>query len=262
VRSFQRWFCLWLSAGLFIAAKERFFMGLASSPFLKHWHSACSCAQRATINEFSPKEVFTVPYTGSYDRPLRVIGQEVSGFSPECLEIALTADVFVVRVASLAKDLYSSGPPNSLMHWRELAEMNPETDGGHTSRRWFERLYTPEDIEKLDKEWAKRRGDVDTTPELWCFPNVWNFAELLRTVARYIDVEGGRLLKITTDTDTLRLYLQYKDGNITAQECSLMALCKIQSDMIVNRETLRIQQTAATDAAKDAMEGLWRRCGS
>lgn len=204
-----------------------------------------------------------MPYTSAYDRPLRVIGQDISRFRPECLEIELTADAFVVRVASeLAQDFFSSGAPNSLTHWRELSEMNPERDRGRASRRWFGRRYTPEDIEELDKEWAKRRGDVDMTPELWCFPNVWHFAELLRTVARYIDVEGGRLLKITTDADTLRLCLQHKEGNVTAQECSLMALCKVQSDMIVNRDTLRIQQTTATDGAKDATEGLWRRCAS
>jgi hypothetical protein len=179
------------------------------------------------------------------------------------LEIELAADVFIVRVASeLDQELFSSGAANSFMHWRELSEMSAEKDGGRASRRWFERRYTPDDIEELDKEWAKRRGDVDTTPELWCFPNVWNFAELLRTVARYTHVEGGRLLKITTDADTLRLYLQYEEGNVIAQQCSLMALCKVQADMIVNRDTLRIQQTAATDGAKDAAEGLWKRCAS
>ena len=202
-------------------------------------------------------------YTGSYDRPLRVIGQDVCRFSPECLEIELTCDVFVVRVASeFAQDLFSSGAPNSFTHWRELSNVNPEQHGRYTSRKWFERVYTPEDIEALDKEWVKRRGDVDTTPELWCFPNVWNFAELLRTVAGYIDVEGGRLLKITTDNDTLRLYLERKQGNITAQECSLMALCKVQSDMIVNRETSRTEHATATTAEKEAMGGLWRRCDS
>ncbi|MGE5220185.1 MAG: hypothetical protein ACM3SP_24550 [Chloroflexota bacterium] len=179
------------------------------------------------------------------------------------MEIELAAEVFVVRVASeLAQDNFSSGAQNSLMHWSELSGMIPERNGGRASLKWFKRRYTVDDIEELDKEWAKRRGDVDTTPELWCFPNVWNFAELLRTVARYIDVEGGRLLKITTDADTLRLYLQSKEGNVTAQECSLMALCKVQSNMIVNRETSSVQQAKATDGAKDAAEGLWRRCGS
>jgi hypothetical protein len=204
-----------------------------------------------------------VPYTGSYDRPLRIIGQEISRFNPEGLEIELTADVFVVRVASEhIQDHFSSGALNSLTHWRELMEMNLETDGGHASRRWFERVYTPEDIEKLDKEWAKRRGNVDTTPELWCFPNVWNFAELLRTVANYVDVKGRRLLKITTDADTLRLYLQNKQGSVTAQECSLMALCKVQSDMIVNREPSSVHHATATNAPKEAMEDMWRLCDS
>jgi hypothetical protein len=184
---------------------------------------------------------------GYYTRSLRVIGQEVSKLHPALLEIELTGDMFLIRgtCAAEAQDSLFDGEWN-INHWLKQSEQNPHKDLGQPSLKRFELRYSPQDIDKLDAQWARRRGSVNKKPELWSFPRIWSLSELLRTVGRYIDSEeGGRLLKITRENDRVLLQIQDKQGNVKALECSLIELCRIQARMVSKRGAFEFKHMKA-----------------
>jgi hypothetical protein len=171
-----------------------------------------------------------------YTRCLRVIGEDLLRFTPETLEIQLTEDAFLVQGTSVVKPRDSShgGVRNVLKSWSKLLEKKPEKDIDQPALKGFKVRYTPQDIDKLDEEWAGKRGQTGKTPDLY------SLAEILRTVGRYIDSEEGRLLKITKEDRRVTVHFQDREGNIQAQQCSLMALYKKQQDAISKRGTVKI----------------------
>jgi hypothetical protein len=170
-------------------------------------------------------------------RSLRVIGQDISKFKPGFLEIELTGDTFVARGSSVERDPNPcpSSLRNVLSSCLKLLEKNPKKDSDQSSLRPFSLRYTPQDIDKLDEEWARRRGTADKNPDLYSLP------ELLRTVGRYIDSEEGELLKVAKEMGTLTLHFQDRNGHAERRECSIMERYKRQQDIISKRRTLEIK---------------------
>lgn len=175
--------------------------------------------------------------SGHWARSLRVIGQEISKFTPIFLEIELRGNIFVVQGTYVVRerDVAPSAVRNVLKSWLKLLEKYPEEDAGRTPLRRFEIRYTPEDIRRLDEKWAGMRGKGGKTPD------IYSYSELLRTIGRQLDSDESQLLKITKEDRSFIVRFRDAEGNVKSHECSLLALYKKQQDMISQRGTTKMK---------------------
>jgi hypothetical protein len=169
----------------------------------------------------------------SYARWLRVIGQELSRLQFVCFEIEIEDNAFLIR-----RDASSKGKPGqpARKNWSSLLGANrKETSEGDVI------CYTLDDLEELDtKRMATRRGAGGT-------PDVHSLGEALRTVGRFVDARGGRLLKVRKEPRRILIRYSQMDGRERAEEFLGFSLYKQQQGLNASR-----QETKDTwDDAKD-----------
>ena len=67
----------------------------------------------------------------------------------------------------------------------------------------FSQTYAPEDIDRLDKIGMSRRSGAGG------MPNIRSLAEMLRTIGRLVDGQGGQLVQVSKDAQ--RIVFEYAD---------------------------------------------------
>ncbi len=97
----------------------------------------------------------------------------------------------------------------------------------------FERKYTPDDVNRLDKEGRAHRRDPAKPPD------ITGLAEKLRTIGRIVDVKCGRLAKLIDDMDGVTVEYCDEQGNFHSDKYSMLALYKIQQSYYGERGTLK-----------------------
>jgi hypothetical protein len=101
--------------------------------------------------------------------------------------------------------------------------------------------YTLDDLEQLDRKRAAARTDAGGTPD------VHSLGEALRTVGRFVDARGGRLLKLRKEPRRIVIRYSEIDGRERAQEFLGFSLYKQQQGLNAGRR----ETYDAWEAAKD-----------
>jgi hypothetical protein len=155
-----------------------------------------------------------------YSVSLRAIGQDLADLFPAWLEIQITGEHFVVRGRSRTGTSKNIGERRMLRRiWHKLHQPAPKAQ---SSRIGFRRIYTPDDISRLEKTGIVRRIDEAQAPDL-C-----SLAERLRMIGAIVDEENGELVRLCEDSN--RLTCEYRDhrGNLHSDQYSTLTLYKLQ----------------------------------
>lgn len=155
-----------------------------------------------------------------YSVSLRAIGQDLTDLFPARLEIELTGENFVARGRSRTGLSRTNGERRMLRGiWHKLCRSVPKAE---SSRVGFMRIYTPDDVNELEKTGISRRIDEAQAPDL-C-----SLAERLRMIGAIVDEENGELVRLCEDNQ--KLICEYRDrgGILHSEQYSTLTLYKLQ----------------------------------
>jgi len=177
--------------------------------------------------------------SGEYARLLRAIGQDLQGLFPESLEIEVSGRDFVARGCgrsspSTPKHIKERGVLRNI--WRKLNQPSHKTNVSplQPSHIKFERRYTTDDIDQLDKMAAARRRDAvrkDTAEK----PDLYSLQERLRMIGRIVDDKKVELVKIHQEANTVTFEFRDVQGEIHSEEYSTLAFYKLQQQYYSER---------------------------
>jgi hypothetical protein len=134
-----------------------------------------------------------------YARALRAIGQHLEELRPEYVEITQRGKDLIARGRCPARSLDGKPDIRSPLIQRFWEKMFPRDSNAAAAKGQeptvpFMRRYSPQDIDRLDQsKQAARTGPAVT-------PDIHSLGEMLRTIGRLIDAEGGRLIKLSRDS--------------------------------------------------------------
>jgi hypothetical protein len=173
-----------------------------------------------------------------YARALRAIGQDLSGFFPQSLEITVNEANFEVTGRYLPRaplDKADQRNTHLLGRLRDKLRRDGAADEPMNSSGSgpvpFSRAYTPADIDQLDEARARQRGDSNTVPD------IYSLGEILRMVGRIIDCNGKRLQRLSRDNYGVSFEYEDAAGKIQKGELSSLQLYKLQQQYYGERGT-------------------------
>jgi len=148
---------------------------------------------------------------GAYARALRAIGQDLADLFPESVEIQIFGEKFVVRGQCTQDRLAAKQPQPQRKGLKNFCtdmlarDVSTLTRQAKSATVQFDRTYTPDDVNQIDEIGMRRRFGVGKIPD------IRSLAEMLRTVGRLVDGQGGVLTKI--HKDARRIVFEYSDGD-------------------------------------------------
>ena len=157
---------------------------------------------------------------GEYDKALRVIGnaleaQEVVGFELTCED-----KNYIIRVKSHRRKTL---PLKGLQKGFEILDL---LRNGHHSFG-FELIYTPGDIERLQREGKLRRRNARTEPH--------TLTQALRAIGFYLDLTGARLLQICKNGSWMKIRYENALGDYETREFTSYCLYALFLKMYAKR---------------------------
>jgi hypothetical protein len=175
-----------------------------------------------------------------YARALRVIGQDLADLFPELVEVEVADDRFIVRYQARDKSQYSgkNGPTTAATKgWKKLLCRKGGADPVDASLSIvpFARSYTAEDINRLEEVRPLHRKSSEDKPDLY------SLSERLRMIGRIIDANGGKLIKLSKDRNTVTFDYQDKSGETRREEFSNLSLYKLQQQYYSQRSMLALK---------------------
>lgn len=161
-----------------------------------------------------------------YAGALRVIGQDVADLFPARLEIEISGQNFVARGRSRTGLSKNSGSPTMRSLWHKMRRSVPKAQ---SSRIGFMRVYTPEDISRLEKTGIARRIEETQAPDL-C-----SLAARLRMIGAIVDEKNRELVRLCEDNH--KLVCEYRDceGNLHSERYSTLTLYELQQHQYSQR---------------------------
>ena len=147
---------------------------------------------------------------GAYARALRAIGQDLADLFPESVEIQILGEKFVVRGQCTQDRLAAKQPQPQRKGLKDFCadmlarDVSTLTRQAKSATVQFNRTYTPDDVNQIDEIGVRRRSGVGKIPD------IRSLAEMLRTIGRLVDGQGGVLTKI--HKDARRIVFEYSDG--------------------------------------------------
>lgn len=97
----------------------------------------------------------------------------------------------------------------------------------------FTRTYDAEDIARSNEIGRQHRTGGEKIPD------IHSLGEILRTVGRVLESEGGRLVKIVKDRREVALEYVNRDGKYCKQELSTLDLRKVQQGIYEKRGEIK-----------------------
>jgi len=152
----------------------------------------------------------------AYARALRAIGQHLEELRPDYVEITQKGQDLIARGRCPASSL--DGKPDVRSPWiQRLWEKMFHRDSDAASVP-FIRRYSPEEIDRLDQSKRGQRAGAAATPD------IHSLGEMLRTIGRLIDAEGGRLIRLSRDAQTVTFEYRDAQGAVGKKQLSSLQL--------------------------------------
>jgi tetratricopeptide (TPR) repeat protein len=166
-----------------------------------------------------------------YARVLRSIGQDLEELRPEYVEIKQKGKDFIARGRCRASslDVKTDARSSPLIErlWERMLQRDSKAASPKAQERTvpFVRRYSPHDNDRLDQsKHAHRTG-------LFATPDIHGLGEMLRTIGRLIDAEGGRLIKLSRDLQTVTF--EYRDAQGVRRKKQLSSLQLLQDAAVI-----------------------------
>ena len=180
-------------------------------------------------------KILTSHAPGTYARALRAIGQDLADLFPEALEIKLLGENFLVQ-GHCSKDRFDAKQPKTQRKgFKELCadvlarDVATFTRQGKSPTIQFQRNYAPHDIDQIDEIGMSRRFAVGKMPD------IRSLAEILRTVGRLVDGQGGELIKVQKDARRIAYEFTDREGKSRSEIMSHLELYRLQKSFYEKR---------------------------
>jgi hypothetical protein len=165
-------------------------------------------------------------YSADYAKPLRTIGQALEALHVKDIDIEIQGSDYLVR-GKVENRLVQMAPEednqeNRLrMIWGKLWGKNADGNGNFqitSSFVPFEFRYTPEDIERLEREGEGRRNNTAG------MPNNHSVSQVLRTIGGYVENRRARFVGVSWKDRSVTIQYEKSDGHKTVEEMTVSAL--------------------------------------
>ncbi|MCZ6625036.1 MAG: hypothetical protein O7B35_12525 [Deltaproteobacteria bacterium] len=152
--------------------------------------------------------------TADYAQPLRTMGQDLEVLRVEAFEIESVGNDYIIRGRTEVPPLEES-PSHAFKksglravwgRFRGRYSEQKEPTAHQPSSVGLELHYTPEDIERLEREGQARRRDPNR------MPNAHSTSQLLRAVGAYVDHKGARLLAVSWRDQSVSIVYETAQG--------------------------------------------------
>jgi hypothetical protein len=189
----------------------------------------------ALVNSLGPFKLKSTESGGFYARSLRAIGQDLTDLYPETIEIERQGEDFVVRGTCARSRLEAEKPKPERKSLKEILAQDITAWGSEnkSDTASFTRSYDAEDIARINEAGSRRRAATDKIPD------IRSLSEILRTVGRVIEGEGGRMIKIVKDRHQVAFEYVNREGKSCKQELSSLDLRKVQQRFYEKRGETR-----------------------
>jgi hypothetical protein len=166
--------------------------------------------------------------TGNYSKALRAIGTALDALEVETKTFELTCDGanYIVR---LENQKAKKRETKEVVKKKGLLQQIFSSRYSNPSAGPL--VYTPEDIERLDREGQLRRRNAG--------PNPHALTQALRAIGFYIDDKGARLLQISRRGELMTVRYETAPGSSSTEEFMLSNLYALFVQMYVKRRDRR-----------------------
>lgn len=182
--------------------------------------------QVVTVSRAEPFEVSR----DIYARDLRAIGDDLESKHIEDFELKSDGINYLMRVEAWEpppkkspKDILVEG-----LHtlWQKLQQREPRP----VFPADFEQRYTPEDIDRLDREgWTRRQQSHK-------MPGTESLSQVLRAVGAYLDLKGAHLLGVSKRGPWITLRYKTAEGGQELEEFMISTLYDFCVRMYIQRK--------------------------
>ncbi len=148
-----------------------------------------------------------------YAKPLRAIGQDLEKLHVQKFEVESDGNDYIVRTMV------------------EADQMNH--DAATPSYKTLEHRYTPEDLNRLEREGQAKRHNLNQ------MPNARSISQVLRTTGAYVNDSSSRLLRVTWQNQSVRIMYETTLGDQQVDEIEVSSLYNFWMRMYLHRDKRR-----------------------
>lgn len=174
---------------------------------------AASQTSTLTATDIAPRPI-------DYARAFRAIGQDLTELFPKTLAIDTDGEGFVVKGESHPNPFnrVPQGPFRRVWNYIFGARPAPESPAREPSDLAFTRLYSDEDIDRLDRFYASSRSGQLSRPDNYCL------AERLRVMGGIVNSRRGNFKQLRKNGDRLSVDYWDSDGRLQTARLTTIIL--------------------------------------
>jgi len=165
-------------------------------------------------------------YSADYAKPLRTIGQALEALHVRDIDIESQGSDYLVR-GKMETHLEQPAPQEDThenkirMVWGKLWGKKADGNGHSQLTSSFvplELRYTPEDIERLEREGQTLRNNAGG------MPNNHGVSQILRTVGGYVENRRARFVGVSWKGQSVTIQYEKSDGQKNVEEMTVSSL--------------------------------------
>jgi len=161
------------------------------------------------------RRVRKMPQSRAYYQTLRAIGQSLEAQKVNSFDLKCNGDNYFVQSES-------GKPSSTLQGWLQKWQGQAKDS--------FQLNYTPEHIERLERDGRERRREPHRLPDFHSLSNI------LRTVGAYLDVKAARLLRVHKEDLSITILYQTSQGHPEIEERTVASFYDLSVQMYKKRE--------------------------
>jgi hypothetical protein len=173
----------------------------------------------------------------NYAHPLRTIGQDLEALRVDSFEMEREGDDYLIwskvelpPLENPASDVNKERSLRSM--WRRMlglpSELN-EPPPPIPAPVDLELRYTPEDIERLEREGQHKRRDPHKMPD------TYSLSQILRAVGTYVSRKGARLCSISMQNHSLNVQYETSGGSRNTEVLTVSSMYDFCVHMYMHR---------------------------
>ncbi len=155
--------------------------------------------------------------SAAYDQTLRAIGQALEGHGLNAFDLKSSGDNYLVRG--------EPGKINALQMLLRKWQSRYRRDNDSSGIR-----YTPQDIDRLERQGRARRGGPQRLPDFYSLSNI------LRTIGAYLDMKDAYLLQVYKQDLKVMILYQTSEGHPKAEERTIASFYNLSLEMYQKRQ--------------------------
>ncbi len=176
-----------------------------------------------------------------YAKPLRVIGQDLEKLHVQKFEMESDGNDYIVRSMveadpteeSLGENLGGCGLKSFWRSLRTLRQDQVDHDTSAPRYKTLELRYTPEDLNRLERDGQAKRHSPNQ------MPNAHSISQVLRATGAYVNDRSSRLLGVIWQNQSVRIMYETTQDGQEADEIMASSMYDFWMRMYLHRDKRR-----------------------